>query len=43
MIFQVDILSASWGPKDDGKTAEKPGKLAQEALKDGAKMVIRFD
>ncbi|GFO13567.1 neuroendocrine convertase 1 [Plakobranchus ocellatus] len=31
----IDIYSASWGPNDDGKTTEKPGKLVQKALEDG--------
>ncbi|XP_050679377.1 neuroendocrine convertase 1-like isoform X2 [Leptidea sinapis] len=32
---KVDIYSASWGPNDDGKTVEGPGRLAYEALKRG--------
>ncbi|CAH2087643.1 unnamed protein product [Euphydryas editha] len=32
---KVDIYSASWGPSDDGKTVEGPGRLAIEALKRG--------
>ncbi|XP_028414543.1 PC3-like endoprotease variant B [Dendronephthya gigantea] len=32
----IDVYSNCWGPKDDGKTFGKPGKLAQEALKEGA-------
>ncbi|XP_071952066.1 proprotein convertase subtilisin/kexin type 4-like [Antedon mediterranea] len=32
----VDIYSASWGPDDDGKTVDGPGKLARQAFKDGA-------
>ncbi|CAK1542022.1 unnamed protein product [Leptosia nina] len=32
---KVDIYSASWGPNDDGKTVEGPGKLALEAFKRG--------
>ncbi|XP_066929242.1 PC3-like endoprotease variant B [Clytia hemisphaerica] len=32
----IDIYSNCWGPKDDGKTFGKPGKLAQEALMRGA-------
>lgn len=32
----IDVYSNCWGPKDDGKTYGKPGKLAQEALKQGA-------
>ncbi|XP_069608109.1 neuroendocrine convertase 1 [Ranitomeya imitator] len=33
----VDIYSASWGPNDDGKTVEGPGKLAQKAFEYGIK------
>ncbi len=25
----IDIYSASWGPEDDGKTVDGPGRLAQ--------------
>ncbi|VVD01661.1 unnamed protein product [Leptidea sinapis] len=32
---KVDIYSASWGPNDDGRTVEGPGRLAYEALKRG--------
>ncbi|XP_068622871.1 neuroendocrine convertase 1-like [Battus philenor] len=32
---KVDIYSASWGPNDDGRTVEGPGRLATEALKRG--------
>ena len=28
----VDIYSASWGPKDDGKTMEGPGTYVRRAL-----------
>uniref|UniRef100_A0A4W3K9N4 Neuroendocrine convertase 1 n=2 Tax=Callorhinchus milii TaxID=7868 RepID=A0A4W3K9N4_CALMI len=31
----VDIYSASWGPNDDGKTVEGPGRLAQRAFEYG--------
>ncbi|KPP67905.1 neuroendocrine convertase 1 precursor-like, partial [Scleropages formosus] len=31
----VDIYSASWGPNDDGKTVEGPGRLAQKAFEYG--------
>ncbi|XP_043284514.1 neuroendocrine convertase 1-like isoform X2 [Venturia canescens] len=31
----VDIYTASWGPADDGKSLESPGRLATEALKRG--------
>ena len=31
----VDIYSSSWGPNDDGKTVDGPGKLASRAFKNG--------
>ncbi|KAH0949128.1 hypothetical protein HN011_011250, partial [Eciton burchellii] len=31
----VDIYTASWGPADDGKSLEAPGRLAVEALERG--------
>ncbi|RZB94428.1 neuroendocrine convertase 1-like, partial [Asbolus verrucosus] len=31
----VDIYSASWGPNDDGKTVDGPGRLALESLERG--------
>nr|XP_031848985.1 neuroendocrine convertase 1-like [Nomia melanderi] len=31
----VDIYTASWGPADDGRSLEAPGRLASEALKRG--------
>ncbi|XP_056636868.1 neuroendocrine convertase 1-like isoform X1 [Diorhabda sublineata] len=31
----VDIYSASWGPNDDGKTLDGPGRLAAEAIERG--------
>ena len=31
----VDIKSASWGPKDDGAHMEYPGKFVNLALEDG--------
>ncbi|KAK6017063.1 hypothetical protein OSTOST_17448, partial [Ostertagia ostertagi] len=33
---RIDIYSVSWGPKDDGKAAERPGSLAQKAIEFGA-------
>nr|KAF6411260.1 proprotein convertase subtilisin/kexin type 6 [Rousettus aegyptiacus] len=33
----VDIYSASWGPDDDGKTVDGPGRLAKQAFEHGAK------
>ncbi|XP_063539588.1 neuroendocrine convertase 1-like [Cydia strobilella] len=32
---KVDIYSASWGPSDDGRTVEGPGRLAMQAFKRG--------
>lgn len=32
---KVDVYSASWGPVDDGKTVEGPGRLAREAMERG--------
>ncbi|KAJ0174969.1 hypothetical protein K1T71_009110 [Dendrolimus kikuchii] len=32
---KVDIYSASWGPNDDGRTVEGPGRLAAEAFERG--------
>ncbi|XP_067951306.1 PC3-like endoprotease variant B [Watersipora subatra] len=34
---EIDIYSASWGPRDDGKTMEAPAKHCQNALKQGAR------
>lgn len=34
-IAHVDVYSASWGPNDDGKTVEGPGRLAEKALYNG--------
>ncbi|KAK6010311.1 hypothetical protein OSTOST_24663 [Ostertagia ostertagi] len=30
------FTQVSWGPKDDGKAAERPGSLAQKAIEFGA-------
>ena len=38
VIFIVDVvvlLSASWGPDDDGKTVDGPGNLASRAFING--------
>ena len=32
---KTDISSNSWGPSDDGKTAEKPGPMMLDALVEG--------
>ena len=34
-IDLVDIYTASWGPPDDGKSLDTPGRLASEALERG--------
>jgi proprotein convertase subtilisin/kexin type 5 len=34
-IQYIDIYSASWGPEDDGKTVDGPGRLAKRAFLDG--------
>uniref|UniRef100_A0A0M3I8X5 P/Homo B domain-containing protein n=1 Tax=Ascaris lumbricoides TaxID=6252 RepID=A0A0M3I8X5_ASCLU len=34
----IDIYSASWGPNDDGKTVEGPGRLAQAAILKGIRL-----
>ena len=36
---RVDIFSASWGPNDDGKTVEGPGRMALTALINGVTKV----
>jgi hypothetical protein len=41
-LSRVDIFTASWGPRDDGKTVEAPGYLAQKALEKGVTEVIFF-
>lgn len=35
----IDIYSASWGPDDDGKVVDGPGRLAWKAFEDGIKYV----
>lgn len=39
-VDKVDIYSASWGPNDDGRTVEGPGRLAAEAFVKGVTKVI---
>lgn len=41
-IDHIDIFSASWGPTDDGKTVEGPGRLAQKAILKGIQQVLKF-
>uniref|UniRef100_A0A0X3P6G6 P/Homo B domain-containing protein n=1 Tax=Schistocephalus solidus TaxID=70667 RepID=A0A0X3P6G6_SCHSO len=31
----IDVYSASWGPEDDGRTVDGPGRLARLAFRDG--------
>ena len=38
-MCRVDVYSASWGPSDNGKTVEGPGKMAHMALERGIKEV----
>lgn len=33
----IDIYSSSWGPSDDGKSLEQPGRLAKLAIERGIK------
>ena len=35
----IDIYSSSWGPTDDGKTVDGPGKLARRAFISGVTKV----
>lgn len=35
----VDVYSASWGPRDDGRTLEGPGTHALQAFEKGVKEV----
>ncbi|VEL16644.1 unnamed protein product, partial [Protopolystoma xenopodis] len=35
----IDVYSASWGPEDDGKTVDGPGRLAQRAFHEGVQKV----
>ena len=39
-IDHIDIMSASWGPNDDGSTVEGPGTLARAAFEHGIKQVF---
>lgn len=36
----IDIYSASWGPTDNGEQLDGPDRLAAQALKFGARLVI---
>ena len=35
----IEIYSSSWGPNDDGKTVDGPGRLAKKAFQDGIDQV----
>lgn len=35
----IDVMSASWGPRDDGKTLEGPGPATKDALEVGVTKV----
>ena len=37
------VMSASWGPNDDGKTTEGPGLLASQALEEGVTKVSQLN
>ena len=41
-LNKIDIYSSSWGPTDNGKSLEKPGRMAMYALERGVKMVSMF-
>ncbi len=38
-VKNVDIMSASWGPSDDGRTVEGGGTLAKQAFVTGVSEV----
>jgi len=38
-VDHIDIFSASWGPTDDGKALERPGRLASAAFEKGIRQV----
>ena len=45
LLFQnqlIDVFSASWGPRDDGKTMEGPHPHCAAALEQGTREVIPF-
>ena len=42
-IDHIDIMSASWGPNDDGGTVEGPGTLASAAFQHGVTKVAMHD
>ncbi len=40
---KIDIYSSSWGPDDDGKTVDGPGKMAKEAFSEGTGLNKKFE
>jgi hypothetical protein len=40
-LDKVDIYSGSWGPPDDGKSMDGPGKLSKAAIDRGIREVRR--
>lgn len=41
-LGKVDVVSCSWGPLDDGRRVEGPGRLAEMSLKRGVEEVRWF-
>ena len=39
----VDIYSSSWGPDDNGRTVDGPGKLAKQSFIDGVEKVHKIN
>lgn len=39
---KIDIYSSSWGPDDNGRTVDGPGKLAKKAFIDGVEKVYKY-
>lgn len=38
----IHIYSASWGPKDDGRTVDGPGPLTKQAFEQGIRKVLNI-
>lgn len=36
----IHVYSASWGPKDDGRTVDGPGPLTKQAFEQGIRKVL---
>lgn len=41
-LGKVDVVSCSWGPLDDGRRVEGPGRLAEMSLQRGIEEVGRL-